>query len=141
MATTIVLKNPTVKIDNSGGTPVDLTTQVEALTINVGVNTETTNASGDTFELNTATLKTWSASVTLFQEFGAGNVDDVIFNGLGNVVTFEGTPNGATVSATNPKYSGEAIVTSFNPIDGSHGDVLRVTVELAAAGALTRATV
>jgi len=140
MATKIVLKNPTVKIDDSAGTPVDLTAQVEGLTITAGANTDTTNASGDDTEINTATLKTWSASVTVFQEFGAGNVDDVIFNGLGNVVTFFGTPNGATVSATNPSYSGEAIVTSFNPVDGSHGDVLRATIELAAASALVRAT-
>ena len=74
MATKIVLKNPTVKIDDSAGTPVDLTAQVEGLTITAGANTDTTNASGDDTEINTATLKTWSASVTVFQQFGAATL-------------------------------------------------------------------
>lgn len=140
MANTIVLLNPTVKIDDSGGSPVDITAQVESMTITYGVNTDTTNASGDDTEINTATLKTWSATIGVFQEFGAGLVDDVIFGGLGNIVTFEGTHDGLTPTVTNPKYSGEAVVTSFNPIDGSHGDVMRSSIELAAASTLLRAT-
>lgn len=139
MATKTILTNPTVKIDDSAGTPVDITAQVTGLTITEGVNTETTNASGDTTEVSTATILTWSASVAVLMAYGTGSVEETISGGIGKTVTFTGTSNGLTPSVSNPSFSGEAIVTSFSPIDGAHGDVIRGTIELASAGPLTRA--
>lgn len=110
-------------IDNSGGTPVDLTTRVKSITI---------NTSGETLDVTTlnsagreriAGLKDYSLDVTFTQDYAATNVDATL-SGIvgGSAGTFSWRPTSAVQSATNPTYSGEVICTSYTPVSSGVGD-------------------
>jgi len=132
---TIVLTNASVVLDDSTGTPQDISNQVSAVNITLGYNTETTGCMGTSSEISTTTLKTASFSFDVFAEFGADKISNIL-NGLydvGNITTLVVKPENVAVSATNPSYTAEVALTSFPALSGSHGDVLKGSAEFALA--------
>ena len=120
---------------------VDLSDHVRRIAITQSTDMQDVTAMGDTWRDNLAGTKEWTAEVELFQDFGSSSVDDTL-NGLfgGSAVAIEFRGVNTTVSATNPSYSGNAILSEFPVISGEHGQPLMVSITLTGAGALTRAT-
>jgi hypothetical protein len=88
-----------------------------------------------------AGLKAWSATITFQQDHAAASVDATLFPLLGgSSFACEFRPTSGAVSATNPKYTGNAILLSYNPISGEVGEFSSVSVPLSGVGVLTRAT-
>jgi len=119
---------------------VDLSAKI----ISISVPQETAmvpNATmGVTTQASLPGLLHWTIEAELAQDFAAGQTDATISPLWGAAAfTIETRPVNAAVSATNPKWSGSAVVASYTPIAGAVGDraVARVTFE--SAGALTRA--
>lgn len=143
MATPYVWKNAKVEIDDSAGSLVNLSAQVESVTLNVGYNTDVVNGMGDDTEVNTVTIKNWSVDVTFVLNFGTGSVEEQLYEfyntqAATNGKTIQITKDAASgASATNPVFSGEAILDSY-PIGGDFGSNPRVTVTFMCAGDLTR---
>src|SRR3990167_515061 len=76
-------------------------------------------------------LEEWTLNVTFLQDFAASEVDATLdaLGGVGhagfNVIA--GADKTNAVSATNPRYSGNAIMSSYRPLGGPHGSNLEAT--------------
>jgi hypothetical protein len=99
-----------------------------------------TTAFGATFRTRVGGLKNGSITLQFNQDFGAGGVDALLFPLLGSAVAFVITPSSTAVSATNPSYSGTALVVQYTPIGASVGDLATFSVTWPTTGAVTRAT-
>ncbi len=119
---------------------VDLSTFVRSVTLNVEAEDLEDTAMGDTFRSRIGGLKDWSVDLEFNQDFAASAVDVSIFSLLGTVVAVIVKPVNAAVAVTNPQYSGNVLVSEYNPLDGSVGDLATTSVSWPGAGALTRAT-
>lgn len=87
-----------------------------------------------------AGLKSGSLALTFNQDVASSQIDSIMWPLLGTTVSFEVRATNASVGASNPKYTGNILVTSWNPITGSVGDVAEVSVTYPISGAVTRAT-
>ena len=135
---TLVLYNAYLSV---GG--VDLSDHVQSLVLNTGQAIQDATKMGDSTVVNTAGLATWSLDVTFLQDYAASKVDATLEPLLGIGVTPPAiivNPAGSTTATTNPKYSGSAILESYNPVGGAVGDNAVATATFQSAGALTRAT-
>jgi hypothetical protein len=99
-----------------------------------------TTAFGATFRTRVGGLKNGLLTLQFNQDFGAGGVDALLFPLLGSAVAFVITPSSTAVSATNPSYSGTALVTQYTPISASVGDLATFSVSWSTTGSITRAT-
>jgi len=118
----------------------DLSTYARSVTIEVSGDQLDDTAMGDTFRSRIGGLKDWSISIDFNQDFGSSAVDATLFPLLNTVVGVVVNPEGSTTSATNPKYSGNVLVSSYTPVSGSVGDLATTSVSWQGAGTLTRAT-
>jgi hypothetical protein len=120
---------------------VDLSNRVESLTLNVGAETPETTAMSDGTRQRVASFVDWSIDCTWRQDFAASNVDDTLFDLVGAVAfAIEIRPDAGAVSATNPKFTGNALLASYSPLTGSVGDVASAPSTFQGDGTLTRAT-
>lgn len=119
---------------------VDLSSWVRSITLQYGADAVENTAMTDTTHTRQGGLKDWSVSVEFNQDYAAAAVDATLFALVGTVFSFEGRPTSAVASATNPKYTGNVLLESYQPINGSVGDLNTSSVNMVAAGALTRAT-
>lgn len=113
---------------------------VRSVTLNVEAEDLEDTAFGDTYRSRIGGLKDWSVDLEFNQDFAASMVDVTLFPLLGTVVTVKVRPTTAVISATNPEYSGSVLVSEYNPLDGSVGDLATTSVSWPGAGTLARAT-
>lgn len=85
-------------------------------------------------------LKSGSVTLDFHNDFGAGGVSALFQDLVGTIGTVTLTPNGTAVSATNPKYTAEVLVSSFTPVSGAVGDLATFSVTFPTSGAVTYAT-
>ena len=126
MATsTIALTNASVAIG-----AVDLSDQVQSVTLTVGFDQLETTAMGDTGRKYTKGLQSVDVSLTMFNSYGSSEVEATLWDVCGDdAVTLVISPNGTTESATNPEYTiTGAHLSSFTPVVGTVGDLSMVTV-------------
>ena len=121
---------------------VDISTSVDAVTINYSAAAEDRTAMGDLQKLFLAGLKDWSMDITGPQDFGASPAPDVvIFPLVGTVTTIEVRPVAAARSVTNPAYqSSGALIDSYQPIGGSVGQTAKYKLTIKPAAVLNRLT-
>lgn len=124
---------------------VDLSDHVRSVTLNYEAEMldDTTMGTSGT-RSNRPGLKNWNIECTFLQDFDAGSVDATLFPLIG-AVAFPVTLKhlSSATSATNPIYSGSAILESYPPIAGDVGAMGEVTTNFRAGGGstLTRSTV
>ena len=99
-----------------------------------------TTAFGSTYRSRIGGLKQGSLNLQFNQDFAAAGIDSVLFPLLGTAATVVIKPTSTAVSATNPTYTFNALVTSYTPISGSVGDLATFSVTWPVAGTVTRAT-
>lgn len=88
-------------------------------------------------------LKNWSADIEFLQDFAAGAVDATLFPLIGAVAfPVEFRPTSAAVGATNPKYTGNAVLETYPPMTGEVGALGTVSASFRSGGGspLVRAT-
>lgn len=121
---------------------VDLSDHVREMSLDTSVAELPDNVHGDNTAKVAAGLEDWTINVTFLQDFAASKVDAVLdgMGGVGhegkNIVI--GADKTSAVSATNPRYSGNAILASYRPLGGPQGSNLEATATFRAAGNLTR---
>lgn len=118
----------------------DFSSSIAAVTLEITTDEQETTAFGNTARTRIAGLKDASLTIDWHQDFGSGSVDETLFPLLGSAVEFTILPQGGTVSATNPSYTGTAIVTQYSPLDSSVGDLATFSVTWPVSGEVTRAT-
>lgn len=119
---------------------VDLSDHVKSVTIDLGYTMLDDTVMGDTFESNSAGIQKWSMSADFVQDWASSKVDQTLFPLLGAAAfTVVAQPVNTTEGATNPKYTGSAVLESYTPFgSGQHGDLVTATAKFASAGLLTK---
>lgn len=134
-ASTHVLTDASITI---GGT--DLSDHVQSITLNYEAEAKDDTAMGDDTRSNAGGLKNWNADVTFHQNYASGEVDATLFPIVGSTTQLVIKPSSGVVAATNPSFTGTALLQSYAPIGGSVGDQHMTQAKFAPAGTLARAT-
>jgi hypothetical protein len=131
----IVLTNAQVIINS-----VDLSDHVRSVTVTPSVDLQDKTAMGASYHARLGGLKDYSLELELNQDFASGSVDATLFPLLGVSTSIEVRPVNGSRSATNPGYTGNAILESYKPVSGKVGDMLVTTASFKGDGALARQT-
>ncbi len=121
---------------------VDLSDHVESVTLNMSAATLDESAMGDESDIQRAGLFSWSIDANFLQDFAAGSVDAALYPLYVNRTTanIRLRPDAGAISETNPMYSGQAFISSYTPLGGSHGDELMAPVTFSPRNDLVRST-
>ena len=122
---------------------VDLSSFVRSVTLDVNNEILDATAMGDFTRVKISGMKDWSCSVEFYQSYYTAEVDATLWplNDAGTSFTITVMPDKtAGVSTENPKYTGDVILPTYQPIAGAHNDVLASTVSFESNSALTRVT-
>lgn len=132
-------KNTDFTLDDSGGTPVDLSAYTDDFSFDRDIDTaETTTfqaASGSRTYITGLNGASFSVSGKFDVTLDA-HMEGLIGGAAGTFTTILGA---TTVGAQNPSYSGECILTSYS-ISDSFDDVITWSAQFQVTGAVTRAT-
>lgn len=130
-----VFTNPKVSINS-----VDLSAWTRSVSIDYSAEVVDSTTAGSTTKTKLGGLKDWTATVEFAQDYAASAPDVSLFSIVGTSVAVSIVPVNTTVSATNPNYNGNAIVSAYKPAGGSIGGLAITNVTLAGNGTLTRST-
>jgi hypothetical protein len=120
---------------------VDLSDHVKSVAINYDAAMLNDSNMGDDTEINLAGLKKWGMVINFSQDYAAAKVDATLFPLIGAAAfTVAVRPTSAVASATNPEYGGSAVLESYPPMGGAHGDHHESSASFRSASTLTRTT-
>lgn len=134
----LVLLDFSFVIDDSGGSPVDLSDHVLSVTLNISSDLQEDTAMGDTYRSRLGGLRDWSLDVNLKQDFGTTSVDVTLFADLGVSGNFTGKPTSGGITATNPRYHGDCILATYPVFGNAIGELAQTSVNFQGNGALSR---
>lgn len=118
----------------------DLSTSLAAVTLDITVEEQDTTAFGNTARTRIGGLQDGSVSLDFHQDFAADSIDATLFPLLGTSVEIIILPTDAAVGATNPSYTFNALVTSYQPFASSVGDLATLSISWPVTGPVVRAT-
>ena len=121
------------------GTAV-LSSSIASVTLDITTDEVETTAFGSSYRTRIGGLKDASVSLDFHQDFGAGAVDALLFPLMGETVAVKIAPTSGTVTATNPEYRFNALVTQYQPFAGAVGDLATLSVTWPVSGEVTRGT-
>jgi hypothetical protein len=81
-----------------------------------------------------------SVTLEFHQDFAAGEVDAILSAALGTTIAVSVKPTTGAVSATNPQYQFNAVISDYTPLAGAVGELSTVSVTFPITGAIVRAT-
>ena len=124
----------------------DLSARVESLTLNYGAETPEVTAMGDGTRTRVPSFIDWSIEVTFRQDFVTGPainaVDATLFPLVGAVAfAIVIRPDAGVIGVSNPEFTGNALLSTYNPLTGGVGDVASAPANFMGDGVLARATV
>jgi hypothetical protein len=121
---------------------VNLSTLVRKVTLKINADAPDSTAMGATYHARKGGgLKDFSVDVEFNQDFNTALVDATLFPLLATSTAVKVRSTTSIISATNPEYQGNAVLTDYQPIGGKVGDMGIATANFDGDGALTRAVV
>ena len=133
----LVFKDASVVVNS-----VDLSDHVRSVAIKYEADTIESTAMSATTKTRISGLLDWSIDVEFAQDYAAAKVDATLFSLIGAAAfTITVKPTSGAVSATNPSFSGSALLANYEPVSGKVGDLGTAKASFKAAGVLTRAIV
>lgn len=120
----------------------DFSSSIAAVTLNTTAEEVETSSFGNDWRSRVAGLKDASITLDFHQDFGASSVDATLWPLLGSNATVVVKPTSDATSATNPAFSGVFLVTEYNPMENSVGDLATLSISwpLASGSGITRGT-
>jgi hypothetical protein len=120
---------------------VDLSLHVKEVEVSWDVSIEDVTTMGASGKQKLAGIEDDNFSITWLQDYAAAKVDATIAPLIrAAAFAFEIRPTTAAVSATNPKFTGNALLASYQPVAGSVGSAHEVSSDFEVDGVITRAT-
>jgi hypothetical protein len=101
---------------------VDLSDHVRSVTVNYSAEVQDNTPMTKNSRQRIGGLKDWSADVEFYQDHAAGEVDATLFGVVGSQIACEFRPTSAARGATNPGYTGNGIIESYEPVAGAVGE-------------------
>ena len=129
----LVLTNPKIVVDG-----FDLSDHCTSVTLGTFYDLFETTQMGDIAKKFVAGLEENQLLLELQQDFGVSQLESVIYPNRGLLVNCTVRPVNTTVSAVNPQYSFQALVSEWTPLNGSVGSLATVTVNWPIYGAITK---
>jgi hypothetical protein len=105
-----------------------LSGNIAAATVNTTASEVETTAFGNSHVQRVSGLKDASVSLDFHQDYSAGAIHQIINPLLGGYATVTIVPTSGSVSATNPSVTLSALVTEYNPVEGTIGDLSTFSV-------------
>lgn len=117
---------------------VDYSDHLKSATLTVdAAQLDTTDfASGGWVEM-IGGLKSGSLALEFMDDVADNDVDEELWNLLGTVVTFTIKPTNASISASNPEYQGNVLITGHS-LGGAVGELAQKSLTFPTSGAITR---
>jgi hypothetical protein len=131
----IVVTNAVVSI---GG--VDLSSHITKVTLSTSINELETTTFGQTAKRRVGGLKDSTVAIDFNQDFAAAAVEATLYPLVGSTTAVVVKPNGTAVSATNPSYTFNVLVTEWMPLDAQVGELASASVTFPVDGLITKAT-
>ena len=126
---------------------VDLSNHVKSITINRQFDELDISAMGSTGHQFVAGLESSTISVDFYNDTATGSVLQTLNTLVGTNAAFKvcqtvvpGSPSTATISATNPLYSGLVLVNKLTPVNGSAADISMQSLQFTVSGSITVAS-
>jgi hypothetical protein len=119
---------------------VVISDDIASVTLDITSDEVETTAFGSSYRTRIGGLKDASVSLDFHQDFGAGAVDALLFPLMGSTVAVKIAPTSGTVTATNPEYRFNALVTQYQPFAGAVGDLATLSVTWPVSGEVVRGT-
>ena len=132
---TFMLNNASVTINS-----VDLSSYVTSITLSQSADNLEDTAMGDTSRSYIGGLKSGSVDIEFNADFAASKTEATIFPLVGTYPAVVVKPVDASVSATNPSFTFNAIVTEWDTLNGSVGEIATHSISWPITGAITKAT-
>ena len=132
----LVLTNPRVVLDGQ-----DLSDHITSLSINTNYDLVEVTQIGDIAKKMVAGLEENTVTFEFQQDFGiaaSGGVDAVIYPNRGLKIGCTVRPVNAAISATNPEYQFEVIVSQWSPLSGGVGELATTQVQWPIFGEITK---
>ena len=130
-----MLSNASITINS-----VDLSSYVTSVTLSQSADNLEDTAMGDTSRSYIGGLKSGSVDIEFNADFAAAKTEATIFPLVGTSTAVVVKPVAASVSATNPSYTFNAIVTEWDTLNGSVGEIATHSISWPITGAITKAT-
>ena len=118
---------------------IDYSSHFTSATIDYSAELLEDTAFGDTSRSRVAGLKEWSLTLELNLDYASSSIDSVLFPLVGTSVAIEIRPTSGSVSSSNPSYTGNAFLESYQPINGSVGELATASITFTGTGNLSRA--
>jgi hypothetical protein len=118
----------------------NLSSTINSVTLDITTDEVETTAFGSTYRTRIGGLKDASVSLDFMQDFAAGSVDALLFPLMGSTVAIKIAPTSGTVTATNPEYRFDALVTQYQPFAGAIGDIASLSITWPVSGEVVRGT-
>lgn len=122
---------------------IDLSAWVNAVTLDINPDLPEANTMGTFFKVRLVGLSDATLSVTFTQNFSSGAVDATLFPLVGadpfEVTAMANKTDG--IGITNPKFTMQAVLGTYQPLQGTIGDTAFVNATFPSSGALVRSTV
>lgn len=119
------------------GTTV-VSSSIASVTLDITTDEIETTSFGSTYRTRIGGLKDASVSFDFHQDFAAGAVDALLYPLMGSTVAVKISPTSGTISATNPEYQFNALVTQYQPFAGAVGDLATLSVTWPVSGEVVR---
>jgi len=122
---------------------VDLSDHVSSVTISTTYDVlETTAFAGGNVpaaaKTRIAGLADNSVTLEFHQDFAAGEVEATIYPLLGTSAAVRISPTTGAVSATNPEYQFNALISEWTPLNGAVGELATASVTWPVTGAIVK---
>ena len=119
---------------------VDLSDHITSASLEIAYEDVETTSFGDAVRTRIGGLGDATLNMTFNQDYASSEVDATLNGLVGTSTAFLLNPTSAAVSATNPSYAGNCIVTSYTPIAAEVGTLATLSVSWPVTGAIPRAT-
>lgn len=97
-------------------------------------------AHGDSTRSNVGGLLSWTMDFEFLQNYATGGVDPTIYSLVNTTTTCAVRASATAVGATNPTFTGLGLISNYQPMAGSVGEMAKASVSVLSAGDLSRAT-
>ena len=123
----------------------DISQYVTSVTLSSTLDVVETTGMSNTSRTRVAGLRDNQLTLEFNQDFDAGGLEAIVnpttaTTKIGTAVAMEIRPTSAVASSTNPKYTFNALVSEWQSLSGSVGELATVSVTWPISGAITKAT-
>lgn len=123
----------------------DISQYVTSVTLSSTLDVVETTSMGSTSRTRVAGLRDNQVTLEFNQDFASGALEALIYPSdastkIGTAVAMTIKPTSAATSATNPAYGFSALITEWQSVSGSVGELATVSVTWPISGAITKTT-